>query len=363
MSRYPQFNIAWLTRFSMSGVVGTCIFGTNVGGSGLSGNLASSVCDSNLRKTTTFRLPGDTQSSETACQKQDIYIVAATCEPWMSAGPVAASCYRLQKMKMTHNSRVPVTNEPSGFPTETPSLRAAGKTRIPAEPKASTKTVQGNREPSDWDFRANGLLFWEDVKEAHELKREDPDAFKSSIRAQKIVAFVEYSLKSQRALEREFEKNIPRAFRDLSIARDRKRKAKERLAAIDRFAKPFGKIPMNVGIALFHWLDGGNKNEIIQALGQTAVKLTITPQTGELVEVDGRGRRRSSATVKRIELAARLSSDGISQRKMAARLFPNISQEQAYAKTRDFFHKYRYLIAIMAHRFGTRSQSSRKPHR
>jgi hypothetical protein len=94
-------------------------------------------------------------------------------------------------MKMANDLRVSVTNEPSRFPTENPSLKAAGKTRIPAEPKAARKTVEKNREPSEWDFRANGLLFWEDVKEAQALKREDPDAFKSSVRAQKIVAFVE----------------------------------------------------------------------------------------------------------------------------------------------------------------------------
>jgi len=263
---------------------------------------------------------------------------------------------------MANNLRMSVTNDPSRFPTENP-IQVAGKTRVPAEAKAARKTVQANREPSDWDFRANGLLFWEDVKEAQALKREDPDAFKSSIRAQKIVAFVEDVLKSQSALEREFEKNIPRAFRDLSIARDRKRKTKERFAAIDRFAKSFGKIPLNVGIALFHWLNGGNKNDVIQALGRTVVTLTINPQTGELAEVDGRGRKRSSATVKRIELAARLSNDGFSERKMAPRLFPNMPQEKAYVRTRDLFHDYRYWIAIMAHRFRTRSQSSQKPHR
>jgi hypothetical protein len=116
-------------------------------------------------------------------------------------------------MKMLNNSKMSVTNETA----KTPSLRAAGKTQIPAEAKAGRK---GNREASHWDFRENGLLFWEDVKEAQELEREDPDAFKSSIRPQKIIAFVENSLESLRALEREFEKNIPRAFRDLSIARD-----------------------------------------------------------------------------------------------------------------------------------------------
>jgi hypothetical protein len=263
---------------------------------------------------------------------------------------------------MANNLRMSVTNDPSRFPTENP-IQVAGKTRVPAEAKAARKTVQGNREPSDWDFRANGLLFWEDVKEAQALKREYPDAFKSSLRAQKIVAFVGDLLKSQSALEREFEKNIPRAFRDLSIARDRKRKTKERFAAIDRFAKSFGKIPLNVGAALFHWLDGGNKNDIIQALGRTVVTLTINPQTGELAEVDGRGRKRSSATVKRIELAARLSNDGFSERKMAPRLFPNMPEEKAYVRTRDLFHDYRYWIAVMAHRLRSRSQSSRKPRR
>jgi len=241
---------------------------------------------------------------------------------------------------MADNSRMSVTNDPSRFPTENPTLQVAGKTKFPAEAKAARKTVRGTRESSDWDFRANGLLFWEDVKEAQALKREDPDAFKSSVRAQKIVAFVEDVLKSQSALEREFEKNIPRALRDLSIARDRKRKTKERLAAIDRFGKSFGKIPLNVGTALIHWLDGGSKNEVIQALGRTVVTLMINPQTGESAEVDGRGRKRSSATVKRIELAARLSNDGFSERKMAPRLFPNMPEEKAYVRTRDLFHDY-----------------------
>ena len=266
-------------------------------------------------------------------------------------------------MKMADNSKMSVTNEPIRFPIENPSLQVAGKTGIPAEPKATRKTVQGNREPSDWDFKENGLLFWEEVKEAHELKREDPDAFKSSNRAQKMVAFVEGLRESQSALEREFEKNIPRAFRDLTIARDRKRKTKERLAAIDRFAKSFGKIPLNVGIALFRWLDGGNENEVVQALGRTVVTLTTNPKTGELTEVDGRGRKRKSATVKRIELAARLSNEGLSEGKMAARLFPNMLDEKAYLRTRDLFHDYRYWIAIMAHRLRSRSQSSPKPHR
>jgi hypothetical protein len=265
-------------------------------------------------------------------------------------------------MKMANNLRMSVTNDSSRFQTENPTLPVAGKTRIPAEPKAARKTVQGNREPSKWDFRANGLLFWEDLEEARELEREDPDAFKASARAQKIVSFARDWVESQCALEREIEKNIPSAFRDLSIARNRKYKTKERLAAIDRFAKSFGKIPMNVGIALFHWLDGGNENEVIQALGRTVVALAADPKTGELAKVDGRGRKRSVATVKRIELAARLSNDGISQRKMAARLFPNLPQEKAYLRTRDLFHNYRYWLAVTEHRLRSRSQSSPKPH-
>ena len=265
--------------------------------------------------------------------------------------------------EMADNSRMSATNDTSRFPSENPTLQVTGKTRIPAEPKAARKTVQGNREPSEWDFRANGLLFWEDVKEAQALKREDPDAFKSSVRAQKIVAFVEYLLKSQSALEREFEKNIPSAFQDLSIARDRKRKTKERLAAIDRFGKSFGKIPLNVGIALFHWLAGGNKNDVIQALGRTVLTLKINPRTGELTEEDKRGQKRKSTTVKRIDLAARLSNDGFSERKMAPRLFPNMPQEKAYDRTRDLFCDYRYWIAVVAHRLRSRSQSSRKPRR
>ena len=68
--------------------------------------------------------------------------------------------------------------------------------RMVAEARAGRDTVRENRELSDWDFRKDGLLFWEDVKEAQRLKREDPDAFKSSVRACKIVAFIEGALKS-----------------------------------------------------------------------------------------------------------------------------------------------------------------------
>jgi hypothetical protein len=259
---------------------------------------------------------------------------------------------------MPANSSLSVTNNL----TKNPFLQAADKTRTVAEAKARRNTVQTNREPSDWDIRKNGLLFWEDVEEAQKLKREDPDAFKSSIRAQQIVAFLEGWLESQRASERELEKDIPRAFRDLSIARDQKRKPNERFAAINRFAKSFGRIPLNVGIALFRWLDGGNKNDVVRALGRTVVTLTIDPKTGELTEPDARGRKRRSTTVKRIELAARLVNDGISQAKMAAKLFPNLTREKAYVRTRDFFHDYRYWIAITAHRLRSRSQSSPKPH-
>lgn len=248
--------------------------------------------------------------------------------------------------KVPANSRMSMTNE---LP-KNPSLGAADKTRMFAEAKVGRNTVQRNREASDWDFRRDGLLFWQDVEEAHRLKREDPDAFKSSIRARKIAAFVEDSLVSQRALEREFENNIPSALRDLSVARNPKRTTKERLAAIDRFAKSFSKIPVNAAIALFRWLDGGNKNDVIQALGRTVVTLTINPQTGDLTEAERRGRKRRSATVRRIELAARLSKERISERKMAARLFPNLPQDKAYARTRDLFHDYRYWIAILARR-------------
>lgn len=86
----------------------------------------------------------------------------------------------------------------------------------------------------------------------------------------------------------------------MTIARNSKRKTKERFSAIERFAKSFGRIPLNVGIALFHWLDGGDENEVIKALGRTVVTLTINPQTGELTEPDGRGRKRGSATVRRL---------------------------------------------------------------
>ena len=254
---------------------------------------------------------------------------------------------------MRVNDRLSSTNEP----TKNPSRQAPDKTRMSAETKVVRNNVLGNREPADWDFRRDGLLLWEDVEEAQRLKREDPDAFKSSIRAQRTLAFVEASLESQRALKRKFAKNIPSALRDLSIARNRKYKTKERLAALDRFAESFGRIPMNVGSALFNWLNGGNNDEVIRALGRTEVTLTINPRTGELTEADGRGRKKDSATVKRIELAAQLIKEGISERKMAARLFPNLSKEKAYARTRDLFHDSRYWIAIMAHRLRSRSQS------
>ena len=186
-----------------------------------------------------------------------------------------------------------------------------------------------NRKRPKWDFRENSLLFWEDIEKARELERKDPDAFKASARDQKVVTFVRDWGESQAAVERGFEKSIPRALRDLTIARDGNRKTKERFAAIDRFGKSFGRIPLNVGIALFHWLDGGNKNEVIQELGRTVVAFTIDPKTGELAEADKRGRKRISATVNRIELAARLINHGFSQRTMAPKLFPNMPPRES----------------------------------
>ena len=58
---------------------------------------------------------------------------------------------------MLDNSKMSVTNEA----TKNPSLQAAGQNTDPAEAKAGRNTVQTNREPSHWDFRENGLLFWE----------------------------------------------------------------------------------------------------------------------------------------------------------------------------------------------------------
>jgi hypothetical protein len=267
---------------------------------------------------------------------------------------------------VSDKTRISTKDFPRRLPVENPSLLLAGKTRVqvsdnPAagEPKAASKKVRRTKGPPEWDFKKHGLLFSEDIEEAQELKRENPAAFNSSARAQKIVAYVEDSLRWQVARGSALEKSLPRPFRDLRIARDRSRKPKERFAALDRFARLVDKIPLNVVTALFAWLDGGPKSEVAKALDRTVVTLKVDPKTGALAEANGRGRKRGAATIKRIELAARLSNDGLSKRKMATELFPHVAQGQAYARTRDFFLKYRYAIELMAHCLRRRSQSSR----
>ena len=48
------------------------------------------------------------------------------------------------------------------------------------------------------------------------------------------------------------------------------------------------------------------------------MRLNFSPKTGELVGVDGRGRKRSSSTTQRVRIAARRSNEGISKYKMAS---------------------------------------------
>jgi len=258
---------------------------------------------------------------------------------------------------MADIAKTSTKGSPSRFAVESSSLPAAGKTRLlarpnssPVAPKATSKQIRGIMRPPHWDFKTHGLLFSKDIEEARKLKRENPAAFKSSARAQEIVAWSEQSVTWQIARGRAFAEDIPQPFWDFWIARDRKRKPKERFAALDRFARLFAKIPMNVGIALFDWLNGGPKSEVVRALGRTVWTMQIDPKTGSLTEVDGRGRKRSSATKERIELAARRRNENSSKRKMATELFPNLPQQQAYARTRDFFLKYRYAIERMRYR-------------
>jgi hypothetical protein len=271
---------------------------------------------------------------------------------------------------MADASKKSTKNFPNRFPVENPLVPTAGKTRplarlnsAPVAPKTASKQVQGTEGPPNWDFKTRGLLFQADVDEAMKLKRENPAAFKSSIRAQEIVAWSEQSAKWKLALGRSMAENFPRPLRDLRIARDRKRKPKERFAALERFASLFEKIPMNVGVALFDWLNGGPRSDVVRALSLTVVALEIDPKTGALVEADGRGRKRSAATKQRIERAARRRNANISQREMATELFPNLPQQQAYARTRDFFFKYRYAIERMRHRLRSLPQTSPKPRR
>jgi len=271
---------------------------------------------------------------------------------------------------MADSAETSAKDRASRFPVENPSLPAAGKTRPLARrasahvaPKTANKQIQGANRPPKWDFRTDGILFEKDVEEALKLKTENPTAFNSSVRAQKIVAYEEQFAKRLEAHAEAVAKNYPKPLIDLRIARDRKRTPKERFAALERFAGLFQKIPMNVAIALFAWLNGGPKSEVARALGRTVVKAEIDPKTGDLVEVDGRGRKKSSDTKKRIERAARRRNENISQRKMASELFPNLPQQQAYARTRDFFLKNRYAIERMRYRLQELPQTSPKSRR
>jgi len=229
--------------------------------------------------------------------------------------------------------------------------------------KAASKQVRWIKKPPHWDYKKHGLLFPKDIDEARKLRSENPAAFKSSVHAQEIVAWSEQSDRCQLASARAMTKNFKWPFPDLRIARDQKRKPKERLAALDRFVRLFYKMPMNVNKALFNWLEGGPKSAVINALNSTAVALKTDPKTGALVEANGRGRKRSSATKKRIELAARRRNENFSERRMATELFSNLHQQQAYARTRDFFLKYRYAIERMRYHLRNRSQTSPKSRR
>jgi len=177
---------------------------------------------------------------------------------------------------MADPSRTSANNWPRCLPVKTICSTRDGETCLPVranatpvEPKAASRTGRGTMKRPHWDFRTHGILFTKDIEEARKLKVEDPAAFKSSARAQAIVTYAEKSSEWQIALLRAFAKSIPRPFRDLWLARNRTRKPNERLVAIERFARVFDKLPMNVGVALFNWLEGGPKSEVVKALGRT----------------------------------------------------------------------------------------------
>jgi hypothetical protein len=227
--------------------------------------------------------------------------------------------------------------------------------------KPTNKKVQQANARPDRDFRKYGIIFEADIQKKLKLKRQNPAAFKSSVRAQAIVAYSERSTEWMIACAEAAAKSIPQPFRDLWIAKDRKRKPNERLAAIERFARLFDNMPMNVGVALFDWLKGGSRNEVIKALQEGVVTLKSSPKTGDLIKVDGRGRKQRSETLERIKLAAQRRNDGVSERQMAAELFPNLlHEEDAYTRTRDFFLRNRYAIERMRHRLKNRAQSTRR---
>jgi hypothetical protein len=167
------------------------------------------------------------------------------------------------------------------------------------------------------------------IEESLQLKWDNLATIKSSAPAQKSVAYQEQSLKRQATIDRVTGAIIPPPLDDLSIARNPKREPNERFAAIDRFARVFLKIRVNVLVALFDYLNGGPESEVVKALARKVVTFKRDSKTGALVEVDGRGRKRSPATRERIRLAAQRISEGYTQRKMAPELFPNLTKDQA----------------------------------
>jgi hypothetical protein len=239
-------------------------------------------------------------------------------------------------------------------------MRSSGTAAKSTSASAKVGAVLG---PPPWDFRKYGLFSEEELRDALKLKRENRGAFKSSIRAQELVAYCERRVRWEISLAKAAEENIPQPLRDLGTATDRKCKPKQRFAALQRFKRSFGKIPMNVAIALFKWLEGGPKSDLQNALDRKVVTLKVNPKTGHLAEVDGRGQKIAPATIRRVKFVARLHNDGLSQRKIAPKLFPNLSVDQAYVRTRDFFFNYRYLIELSAYRLRRRPQPSGKSRR
>jgi hypothetical protein len=156
---------------------------------------------------------------------------------------------------------------------------------------------------------------------------------------------------------------MPPPLDDFFIAISPKRRPNERFAALDRFARVFLKIRVNVFVALFDYLNGGPESEVVKALGRKAVTFKRDSKTGALVEVDGRGRKRSPATRERIRLAAQRINEGCTQRKMAPELFPDLTKDQAYGRTRDFCHKHRFELIRVRLLLQPRPKSSRQARR
>ncbi|MGD1212145.1 MAG: hypothetical protein ABR973_12400 [Candidatus Acidiferrales bacterium] len=235
------------------------------------------------------------------------------------------------------------------------------------------------------------MLFHKDIEDALRMKAEKPVAFKSSARAQKLAAYSDEHVRWMIALTKEsiraFETRPP-ALQDLSIAADRKRKPKERLAAIDRFARSFGEIPNNVALTLFRWLDAekrirevrsrakdketleqvtleaqGRKDKLTEALGAVTLTLKMNQRTGELDEIEKRGAKQTDEMRHRLNLLARRLNEGVSEGEMAIELFPGLPQKEAYARTRDLRSKHRYLIELLRHGLQVQSRSPQKPCR